>query len=306
MKKILFAAAVAAMSLGMTSCNDDNDDITTLNIPMTSYNLVSATDGSGCAVSLCNYLVIMTYPDNLLTLGSENVKTTGTSALYFQTGKLSTQAKSVQVDGKSCETLTFSALNASENGSVVTNLDGMLTQAVYIPSDNEVPGYDILVPGGTSHWLFAQYVLDGKWKIATFWPDLTYRGSTMTIFPGQSEPFTTDGISYRLVMQRNLDNSITDKADVIFYNAQFAPQAPALKAIVLKDLKLEFTPRGFRVSGTNVVPKVLMDGNVLTDNTRYTFDKFDMNSSGTMTTAAIDYTVAGIYRGSFSGSCMAQ
>lgn len=306
MKKMIFAVALAALSLGMTSCNDDKESTSILTLPMPAYNLVTSLDGNSCATSLCYYTVTMTYPGNLMTLASEQVKTTGTSTLYFATGKLTPKVEQAQVDGTSRETLSFSALNASEAGSAVTNLDGVLTQAVYLPKVNEVPGYEVLVPVSSGHYLFTQYNIDGKWKISTFWPDLTYKGSTTTRFPGQTEPFVTEGISYRLVMKRNLDNSITDKADIIFYDAQFAPQAPALKAVVLKDLKLEFTSRGFHVSGTNVVPKVLMDGNVPTDNARFTFDRFEMNSAGLLTGAAIDYSVAGKYSGTFSGSCVAK
>lgn len=306
MKKTLLIAAMGLATLGLSSCNDDSDNSTNVNVPIPAYNIVTETGGPNVSVSLCYYTVTLTMPDCLMTIGSENVRTTGASTVNFQTIIMPYKASMVEVDGTSREDISFKSAMATGSGAAVTDLSGTLTQAVYMPEAGLVPGYDILLPAGTGHHLYASYTLNGSYAVRTFWPDQTFRGSTMTTFPNQTDPFETDGIYYRVVMKRNADNSLGDKADVIFYNAKFAPAAPVLKAIVLKDLDLKFSSRGYEVSGTEIVPQVLMDGGVLTDNRTFTFDKFEFNCGGDMTSGVADYEVAGKYKGSFNGSCMPE
>lgn len=313
MNKILTAASAAgAAMLVFASCNNDskgNSYVTTTTIP--AYNLFIPINGTDEPfVGSASYAFTVTYPEATIGVTTNNMAYPGGTTANFSTVPMTIAAKNALVNDRQREIIYFGTENASQSGMDVSNFKGMLTQAVFPPytsneSKVEIPGYTWMIPGQTTHYAFMQYRIGGYWYVRTFWPDLTYRGQTVTSYPQDpGTPFASTTIAYRVVMKMK-DNSITDKADVIFYNAKFAPQAPEI-TVVLKDLDLTFTADGYTVSGTNLVPSVLEAG-ALQENPRYKFDNFRAVVNGQQLTGiSISYRVAGVYTGSFTGSCVVE
>ena len=79
---------------------------------------------------------------------------------------------------------------------------------------------------------------------------------------------------------------------------------PAMSAIVLENLTVKATAIGYTIEGNNVVPKAIMD-NALIEMKRFPFNSFMISTASTdMIKINCNYTVAGQYRGEFTGVYM--
>lgn len=310
MKKYLqIGLAILGCSTILSSCskNSDPTKVTTLNIP--TYNLFIDNDGAvKTFTSLANYDFTTTFPAQTLVISSKNMSLPGGGKGDFLTSSLPFDYTGVVVDKIMREVVSFNVQNPGGSGLQLSNLRGIATQAAYPPpADITLPGYSRLIPGNSMHYLVMQYDL-GQRKVITFWPDMTFRGTTITNY-GAGEPYNSTEMSYRIVMHISADNAIEDKADVIFYNAKFAPSAPELKAIVLKNLDLKFDATGYKISGTSIIPEALMDGNLI-ENNLFPFENFVFICSGDLTGATASYKVnakipnkpEATYSGIFTGS----
>lgn len=292
---------VAVSVFAMSSCSKDSESNNsyTSTTPISAYNLYVASDGSGSSsTGLALYDFTMTFPAYTIQVSADNMAVPGGVSSSFATVPMNLKSSMVTVEETGREIISFSSDNASESSTRIRNLKGSLTQAAYFPPEVTVPGYKLLLPGNTKHYVLMQYNLNDNWDVRTFWPDVTFKGSTVTTYPGMGEAFFNSGISYRVVMQLK-DKAITDKADVIFYNAKFAPKAPEI-TVVLKNLDLEFNERGYTIKGHDVIPYMLEAGE-LQETPRFKFNSFDLRVAGDLTSAVIDYRVADIYSGSFTG-----
>lgn len=302
MKKLLLFAAVAASLTIFSACEKNNEENSFTQVSsFNAYNLftaLNANDNSAAATSAAKYQIVSKYPANTISIIANTLALPGGATSSFTTIEMPYQTYFVSVGDE--PGYKFSSLVATEDGSV-KNLNADIPAAIYGPSFT-VPGY----PYTQSDCLKMQYELDNEWLVRTFWSDMTFRGTTITNYPGAEEPYANDNINYRVIMQTNDKGAIKDKADVIFYNAKFAAPAPELKAIVLKDLALKFDNNGFKISGENIVPSVLMDGDQLIENKKFTFNEFSLSSTGDLIGATATFTVAGVYKGNFSGSSVAK
>lgn len=296
MKKIFLGIAAVSM-LAFSSCNDDQA-ISTLSMPITTYSLVTTDGGSSAPVVLAT-----TYSFNFDRAAGEvkisaelPVSTTG--SLSFATNSLPYSGGQYVVGDRSGEIITVKSASAgtSTNQSSVTNFDCQLTTFFNIPptvDGIQQPSY----PYGYEYAVMSYNI--GQYNVRTFWPDVTFSGRTTTQYPyqGVNKQFTTEEVAYRIIM------NVTDKkATVVIYDALLAEEMPkAISNIVLEDLPVVFNAQGYSINAENVTPKVYEAGTA-TPNTRYVFDKFSLYTFGDLTSTNISYTVAGVYKGDFSGS----
>lgn len=305
MKKIFGAALAALLLMPLASCSNDNDPINTLSFTIPAYNLYTEIGSGDATVRRASYTFVTTYPANTVQFSTSAMPLPTGETAMFGTIEMPMNVSSVSFDNYRYEVVKFSAASATKTGVVVKDLNGELNQGVYRPGVVMVPGYEEpLLPGGTQHVFFGSYNLSDEWTVRTFWPDLTWRGATVTTYPGMDVPFTSDKIFYRVVMKRDDKDALTGKADVIFYNAKFAPKAPEL-TVLIQDLDLEFNANGYTVSGADIIPSQVADGGKLQPVPGFKFDNFKLTVSGNLLTGATaNYKVAGKYEGQFSGSCV--
>lgn len=237
--------------------------------------------------------------------------------LNFNNSKATITSSTLELGGKTCSmqltdvpfqanslngaNLSMSAANAGEITTLslpVTDLTLKTTQAFNLYPE-VVPG----VSGITSFYplLMMNYKVGDKYVVKTFCSDNTFTGTTMTTYPsgdGQGT-FQNEGIEYRVVM--NVDKK---KADVVLYNAKFAEASPEIKAMILKNLDVEYLPTGYAIQGTDLIPEVV-EGSTTTPNPRFPFNSFSLTTTDSdMTSVRCQYTVATVFNGVFSGSVL--
>ncbi len=300
MNRLLLTGLISASAISLVSCDKETENSYTNTTPVSAYNLyVSAAGDAVPSTGSALYKFTLKFPESTIQVSADNMALPGGSTSSFFTVGMNLASATIKVDETSREVIAFGADEATESGSAVSELSGYLTQAAYLPPDITVPGYKLFVPSNTLHYVVMQYALNDRWNVRTFWPDATFKGSTITSYPGMTEAYSNSNISYRIVMHLNEDKAVTDKADIIFYNAKFAPKAPEI-TVVLKNLYLEFNDRGYTVKGDDVIP-YMVEAEDLQETPRFKFNKFDMRVTGDLTSAVIEYQVADVYKGSFSG-----
>lgn len=310
MKKILKLSLAAAILLPLASCNNDaNENSYTRGLPISAYNLVTSADDATVApaVSLSGYNVTFKYSnqENTLQFKSGNVVLPDGGSVSFTTKPILVNVSSATVDDIPREVIKFSSENPSESGAEVTSLNGVITQSAYFPGSAVVKGYDLLFPSSIKHYAVMDYRLNEQWRVRTFWRDMTFVGSTTTTYPNMSGPYTDTKFRYRIYMKTNDKGALTGKADVILYNAKFAPPAPLI-TVVLRDLDLKFSNSGYTLSGTDIIPDQVNDGGELTPNPKYMFNNFTFTAVGDLTQATASYQVATVFKGQFQGSSIVK
>lgn len=304
MRKILLLGLAAVFGMTLTSCNDKDDDKATY---LTSTNLVPAynlfTDAAGKKepfAAIGNYKYTMTSPAYSVQMSVESMLLPGGTVGGFATDVVSMNVNYVQYDNLTAEALSFRIKDANNN-PLVSDIRCLLTQAAYAPE--EVEGYKIdrLVPNKTASYTVMQYNY-GDWLVRTFWPDMTFKGKTVTSGAGMDGSYENEDISYRVKMQLGLGGTLSDKADLYIFNAKFAANMPfEIKLILLKDLDLKFTNDGYEVSGSQIIP-FMLEGGQLEETKRFAFNSIKMVVDGDLTQMKADYEVASMYRGSFTGA----
>lgn len=311
-KKLICGIAAILTGAALSSCSSDNekDSQVTLDTPVYAYNHVSRVDGTGSvSTGYGKYSFTTTMPANTIMVSAKNMNLPEVGVSTFKTDNATLLAQSFQYDGVQGESLLFSGLK-SETGTPVSEMGGLLTQCVYGPGEAEVPGYKRLIPDDvTSHWAFITYKVGTALEVNTFWPDVTFCGATETMVPGEGINLSED-VRYRVVLQRDLNDALTGKADVIMYNAVFAPGMPEI-TIVLKDLAVQWTQNGYRIAGDDIVPFMLMDGALIQNPSKvldsFKFDVTKGSFNGVKTglvNGSASYTVDGKYQGMFGGKCV--
>ena len=301
MKKILLYAVLISAGLAATSC-DREDNYYSQSFPIPAYNLFTAKDGSGSAfVGYGNYVFTTEMPANTITMSTSTMVLPNGTTTTFSTDPLSYTTRYIKLGDNNCEEITMKS-SAPVADMKISDLNCMLTKAAYNPGDIEVPGYKRVIPGWTYHFVVMQYTCNNLWNVRTFWPDMTFAGVTTTEYPGMTDHFRNEDMTYRIYMHRGSNNEIQDKADIIFYNARFAPTMPEI-TVVIKDLDLKFDNVGYVIEGSNIAP-YMVEAGALQEAPRFTFNKFELSVSGDLTSAKADYTVAGVFKGSFNGSCI--
>lgn len=302
--KILLALAVAAALGPLTSCNE-SDDGTTITRTYFALNLLTPEQPDlPSQVTACYYTFNINTGSAKIDMTSENLNFDNVNHSFQLLGVQSAITQFSDGDYIAFKS-PVAAIDGIRGGA--TNVNCVLSGLFYtVPQ--QVPGIET---ASYSPRVIAQYDIPGKYFLATFTPDATYRGITTTAFQyqGQEQAYKTKAGSYRVVLNLN-----TNKADVVLYSVKFAQQAPAL-ILVLKDLDVKFERGAYSISGKDIVPQQL-DGQMLTPNESFPFEEFNLRTvSADLTNIDINYLVRNkqmedklgngqkvYYRGSFSGA----
>lgn len=293
-KSSLALGAVALAAPLLTSCLGDGDDNREQTLV---YNIVNLVTPSDAAVK--PYMSTGTYSFYL----KGNNLTVSTADLMLGT------SKSSFVTGETPYTQTVSALgtvisfngcsgNVNQDSSLpLNNFSGRITSAAYYIS-TAVPGITgIATPTPVP---VLKYNIGNEYTVRTFCRDSYYAGTTTTHYTdkdGNAGSFENKDIVYRAVIDVE---KMT--ADVVIYNAQFAPQQPQkITAMILKALPVETMANGYRITGEDIIPKVV-EGAATTPNPKYPFKKFSMTTtSDNLDQVAMEFNVGDRYHGMFSG-----
>lgn len=287
------------LAASLVACNKDEPgtQITATNIYKVA-SIVAPQDGTPSA-AISSYT---TYYD--LVKGTAKISCADLSAdnrtVSFETAPLELKTWAEQGEFAVNSVKVTGHVPMVSTGVQIENLNMYLTDGIY-DLKRSAPG--VTNEYGTSLGLFMQYDLGGATKVKTLPADITFGGSTVTSYPSEDgmQAYQNDDIKYRIVFDMK-----SKKADVVLYDAKFAPPAPALKGLVLRGLDVTFTAdAGFKVSGTEIIPEAFEGPEAATPNPRYVFNSFELySSSSDLTSAKCDYQVSQVFRGSFSGSAL--
>ncbi len=298
MKKLIFAAAGAAL-VSLASCSDNNS-VSTMSIPVTTYSMITnLVDGGDPVVAGTLYKFNLDMMTGTATVGGELPLSTD-NKVTFVTNNLTCAIGTYTFEESYREVIKMESMKAgtASNKEDLINFKCDLTQLAYFPK--KIQGLPEFSYPTYLRYAVMNFNLGQNYLVRTFWPDMTFRGTTTTSYPasdGSLKTFTNKDVQYRIVM-----NLKEKKATVILYDVKLAEEMPqTISNIVLSNLDLGFSSSGIYVSGSNVVPSVY-EGGVATPNSKYTFDSFQCDMTGDLTTATMCYNVAGSYSGHFSGS----
>ncbi len=193
-------------------------------------------------------------------------------------------------------TAFFGNGSTSGGGLHIDNLGGFLTNMVnYHSVDGEVMVDEVITPQPLLSYKAGEYT------VKTFAPNAYFTGITTTRYPsaGGMKTFQNPDMIYRVSFAKDMK-----KADVVIYKACFAEEMlnkGISFQLYLFGLDVELSKTGYKVSGTGIVPEMLGSGTT-TPNPGFPFDKFEISTvDGDMSKVKCEYTVKGIYEGSFSG-----
>ncbi|MDE5773209.1 MAG: hypothetical protein K2H86_01960 [Muribaculaceae bacterium] len=294
-KIFMLTAVGGAMLLG--GCNLDNDG-TSVFVDVALCNIVIPTDADQPVTAQSNvkYKVVYNLGKATATVSSEPMAIGGQN-ISLQSDPMSFTEKIAS----SGYARNFSGAGTMSDGVGVTSLKGAeSTLFYYYPT--AVPG--VIGVNPINNRLCLSYEIGSDYKVKTIPQDLYFAGETVTHYSFQGQ----DGLSYTCkdAFYRVCFSDDMKSATVVLYNIQFASQmGTPIKAICLKDLKVNYSPAGYTVTGVDVVPLVSQQDGVVIEYKNFTFDSFTLQSTGEMLTKCIcNYTVHGIYHGAFEGSYM--
>lgn len=296
-KKFLLFASVGVL---FTSClGDDDPEEFFTNMGLKSANLVIPTNGDPAfAVADVKYDFTLEHTNSTAVVSTDGLALSLQSKLSFESDPVKFVAGNY-VEGQTYR-FAIDKINSKVNGMYdgdynVTDLNCLLTTAYYSPAGMNSQSS---APLGTM--LVMNYEIGDKYTVKTFPISAFYSGDTTSEYTdratGEAKTYTSNSALYGV----NID--VADAtADIVIYNAHFAEPMPML-TMMLKDLKVEYTSRGYYIKGENIVPLVMMDGEYL-EVPNYAFNNFVVSCvEGDLTTASIEFMVAGMYKGSFTGS----
>lgn len=294
MKKLLLP--ILSLGIMLASCGTDVKD-TTKTISYVASNLITPLDGSPAYATNCVYSfhfnltqgTASVATDNLIINNSAQTLTTDTVSI---TNRIYNSGEVIGINGAK------GYLN--NRATPVTDLNMVISSLFYYDQTN-APGITGIPLAYVTPKVIGKYRIGNEYEVRTFSHDEFFAGKTVTTYPGAEgmETFETEGMLYRVVI-----NVKDNTADVVIYNAKFAPKAPELTGVILTGLKVAWGAAGYEISGTNLVPSII-EGYAATPNETYKFDSFSFSTtSDNLVSAKIDYSVAGRFQGAFTGAYM--
>lgn len=314
MKKIFTFGVISSMLVaGLASCDKTGKDEMVINFDALTYNLITPLDGSE------DYSVYQNVYSLKIEAHNSTVEIASPTMLMPNGGKLNFELPALKytlyqgiIDQRYAAAYKFDTNAAGENNSQVKNLAAYFTQACYLPSDVNYLDMKVTVPNVASSmsgfpgyplYFVANYELNDQWLVRTFWPDQSFRGTSVINNAGAI--FENKDILYRIVMKIDATGVIGKKADVVLYNAKFDedPDVVAVPAILLKDLNLTFSSKGWQISGSNITGNTVQDG-TLAPNADYMFDSFEASATGDLVSMNCNLLLNGKFSTTFTGDYM--
>ena len=172
----------------------------------------------------------------------------------------------------------------------------------YYFDDTEIGDYSFVLNPYAPYIAVAKYDMGSSYRVNTFPIDSFFKGTTVTTYPSKPSGFINDGITYRFIIRRDKDTNVYS-ADMVMYNARFAEEMPVtLTAVVVKDLDIDFTPTGVKITGANIIPLWFTNGEYLPLE-RYIFKALEFTTTNDYyTSGRLTYQVGDDYQGVFEGS----
>ncbi len=300
MNRIMLAAS-AVVLMTFASCKN-NDGVSTMTMPVTTYTMVTNTlDGGEPEVSGTVYRFNFDLMAGNVTVATDLSLSSGNKTSFI-TGNMPFNTGMYKFGEGYAEVIGMKSLKAGSTANQldITDFECQLTPMANIPPS--IDGLPKFVYPNDFRYAVMHYTIGENYRARTFWSDMTFKGSTTTRYTdgeGTHKVYTDTEGSYRVVM-----NMKDKKATVILYNIKFAEDFTApLSNLVLEGMSLSFTANGIRVSGTNITPKVFdKSTGTGTANSEYVFESFDCDILGDLVDSSIRYKVGGKYDGQFTGS----
>lgn len=289
MKKLIYCSIAAIAAMSLASCDNDEKHPATETFGESIATLLSPMNSSDTATA---QMVQYTFENNFSTgrakLGINGLEYEGVQYRFLGSDIPFTYTD--YFNGR-IETMSVAAIPDANGGPAATSVTAEIG-ALY----NFRPS-DLVQPLPVKRQYTISYNVGNLFTARTFDVNGTYFGQTMThyIYNEQHKEFSTDKPVYAVAM--NLQNGT---ATVTIYNPVFAQEMPPSMAntmLLLEGLKINYTNDGFRISGTDIVPKV-REGVSFTPNPHFTFNEFLLQSSTKdLRAAQISFKVAGRYNG---------
>lgn len=292
MKKSLLLTLLMP-GLALVSCNKDDDPRYTNSYTAETYSLITnVTDPTYVSAVKTEYTFGFEMYSRQAQMACTELKIDDAAYAFASTWMPFEVKSTADAQGGYYQSYIFKGSgDVSQSASTsITGVSGCLTEAVNPLV--AIPGVESTVPRN-GRFVLLQYRVNNIYDVRTFWPDVVYRGETSV--SGASAPFTTGNIQYRVKI-----NLSSQTADIYMLGAQFAEAMPK-QDIAVKGLRFEAGSDGYVITGENVEPEVITNGQSV-PMPAFTFNKIDMSCKGNLTRASISYRVAGRYDGYFSGT----
>ncbi|MDE7159842.1 MAG: hypothetical protein K2O24_03220 [Muribaculaceae bacterium] len=299
MKKIYGFMAAAVLAAGLTGCGTGDDPVSLSNVSRTMLNHIAPINGvDDVVVSKGEYYMQFDNVKKLVSVSSKSIRYDNTDH-SFSTTSMTFKAGAYNVGGYIGQVFRWQSAegNVAATGSVpVTGFKGLMTDVFYFNNMLDVPVLGPMLDTRLSRTVLS-YNYNNLYKITTFYPDMMFSGETSTTASATAEPFKTSAPQYRVVIDWE-----KKKASMVIYQAQFDPHMPAMTALLLQNLDVEWTRSGYTITGENVTAGSVENGSV-TPVPGFPFTEIKMTTtSADMTEATVEYTVAGRFHGLFKGS----
>ncbi|MDE5902600.1 MAG: hypothetical protein K2O78_00715 [Muribaculaceae bacterium] len=215
-------------------------------------------------------------------------------SMDLNAGTLTMLASGIEADGAKgdfrSDAIPFVAgyNGVSQSYFLTKSGNGMLGQSVAV---TDITGYLITyrptwINGGMNNVnsLVMSYRIPGA-KVVTMQPSPRFFGTTTTHYPSATgtQTSTTGDASYGIVFDDDMKH-----ATVTIYSVQFAPGAPKLESVVLKDLDVALRQHGYTITGTDIIPQVPEGGasGTMVEYRNFPFKSFTFRSAGEYLTEA--------------------
>ncbi len=201
MKKLIFAAAGAAL-VSLASCSDNNS-VSTMSIPVTTYSMITnLVDGGDPVVAGTLYKFNLDMMTGTATVGGELPLSTD-NKVTFVTNNLTCAIGTYTFEESYREVIKMESMKAgtASNKEDLINFKCDLTQLAYFPK--EIQGLPEFSYPTYLRYAVMNFNLGQNYLVRTFWPDMTFRGTTTTSYPasdGSLKTFTNKDVQYRFVM----------------------------------------------------------------------------------------------------------
>lgn len=296
-KTISLSILIGAMSMGLSSCLGDPENLTTFSTNLA--NLIVPDDPTlpVTADVNCTYSVRLDGVKNTVIVSTTDFAADGKNAASFSTNEM----ECLNASSSSFLYGTFLKGSAKlSTGGNVTDVHGYFTSSVFYCEVADDP-----FPAVYNKTMLVMGFKTPDATVRTFSMNPYFKGETTTTYnlQGEDKTFKTNEAVYRV----NFSNDMKT-ANVAMYNIRFAQEMPiTLLGVVIKNIPVKLTREGYVLEITeDVIPEMIADGQ-LTPYPNYTFNKFRLATTNTeLTEASCEYTVNQVFKGSFSGSSCAK
>lgn len=290
MRKLLFALLpVTALLAG--SCTDEKDQpVNTSRVSGTMPTVMIPTDVNKPAEFVTDMLYSFTnyYGKGVWTVAVNNIHYNGLPVLSFESPEIVPSSSDKGVH------LGYYSQFPANNNMMVNSLGVLMTNSYnyYIDYPENNP------PLGTL--IVASFNLANEYTAKTITPRCYFAGNTVSKYEsgGEHKTFTTDKPIY--YMDIDLD---AKKADMVIYNAQFAPEMPSIPRMQVLGLTVEpDRTYGYRIKGSGIAP-IAGEGANAVPYPAFTFYDLEFHPiSEDLTQGQLTFRVGERYSATFRGS----